>query len=124
MKRTGPLSKARLETVFLWVKDFKRMRRFYHETLGLPIGYESADFAEVRTKGASIALHAGRKTVGKANGHWFMEFIVADLDAVVKTLRARKVRCAPIREESFGRITSFADPEGYEIGLDEPPRRS
>lgn len=120
MKRdAGPLSAASLDTVFLRVKDFERMRSFYRETLGLTLAYGNPHFAELRTKGASIALHAGRKTVRKGDDHWFMEFLVHDLDRVVEALRARGVVCEPIRKESFGRITSFVDPEGNTIGIEE-----
>lgn len=120
LKRQGPLATSSLETVFLYVKDFPKMRRFYHEVLGLPIGYENPHFADFRTRGAGIALHTGRGTVRRRESHWFMEFLVHDLDAVVRRLRSRGVRCARIRREPFGRITSFLDPEGNLIGLEEP----
>ena len=118
--KSGPLAEAELNEVFLWVKDFEKMRSFYHETLGLAIVYENPRFAELRTKGASIALHAGRKDV-RGTDHWFMHFRVSDLDRVVSALKRRGVTCGPVREESFGRVTSFTDPEGNEIGLEEPP---
>ncbi len=115
----GPLQDAKFSEVFVRVKDLAKMRSFYHETLGLSIGFENPRFVELRTKGVPIALHTGRKAVGKAKPHWFLEFLVRDLDAVVTDLRAHGIECAPIRNESFGRITSFADPEGNEIGLEE-----
>jgi len=120
VRTVGPLEDAKFSGVFVWVKDLPKMRSFYHETLGLPIGFENPRFVELRTKGVPIALHAGRKAVRKAKAHWFLEFLVGDLDMVVTDLRARGVTCAPIRKEPFGRITSFADPEGNEIGLEEP----
>ncbi len=119
----GPLGTASLETMFLWVKDLPKMRRFYHKTLGLPIGYENPHFVDFPTKGARIALHAGRKKVRRQESHWFMEFLVSDLGRTVRTLRRRGVRCTRIRRESFGRISSFLDPEGNRIGLEEPGRR-
>jgi len=115
----GPLETASLETVFLYVKDFPKMREFYHETLGLPIGYENPHFAEFKTKGARIAIHTGRGTVRRQGSHWFMEFLVSDLNAVVARLRRRGVQCAHIRKQPFGRISSFLDPEGNRIGLEQ-----
>ena len=121
-KASGPLATARLETVFLWVREFKRMREFYHETLGLPIAYENPHFAELRAGRASIALHGEREPHVRSNS-WHMEFLVDDIDAVVTSLSRRGVSVDPIRDEAFGRIASFRDPEGNEIGLEEPPKR-
>jgi len=119
---TGPLSNARLEEYFLWVRDFPRMRTFYHETLGLPIRYENPHFAELPAGAGSIALHAERERHA-AGTNSFMGFTVRDIDAVVEGLQQRGVDVAPIQDEQFGRITSFRDPEGNMIGLEEPPRR-
>jgi len=121
-KTTGPLTDANLETVFLWTRDFKRMREFYRETLGLPVGYENPHFAAFRAGPGSIALHAEREPHTRSDS-WHMEFIVKDIDEVARELARRGVSVSPIREESFGRIATFRDPEGNEIGLEEPPRR-
>ena len=118
----GPLSNARLDEFFLWVRDFPRMRVFYHETLGLPIAYENPHFAELEAGAVSIALHAEREPHA-AGTNSFIGFTVRDIDAVVEGLRRRGVKVPPVQEEAFGRITSFRDPEGNEIGLEEPPRR-
>src|SRR3989442_3254832 len=119
---SGPLTDAKLETVFLWVRDFKAMRAFYHETLGLPIAYENPHFVELRSKGCSIALHSERETHARSDS-WHMEFLVRDIDAAVSELSRRGVDVPPIRAESFGRIAAFRDPEGNEIGLEEPAKR-
>ena len=119
---SGPLTDAKLETVFVWVRDFERMRAFYHETLGLPIAYENPHFVDLRSGGCSIALHSERETHVRSDG-WHMEFLVRDIDAAVSELSRRGVDVAPIRTESFGRITTFRDPEGNEIGLEEPAKR-
>ena len=119
---SGPLTNAKLETVFLWVRDFDRMRAFYHETLGLPIAYENPHFADLRTGGCSIALHSEREPHARSDS-WHMEFLVKDIEAAVTELSRRGIDVAPIRSESFGRITTFRDPEGNEIGLEEPSKR-
>ncbi len=119
----GPLADAKLETVFLWTRDFRAMRSFYHDVLGLAITYENPHFANLHGSGASIALHAEREAHSSSD-NWHIEFLVDDLDGVVAELLRRGVVTDPIREESFGRITTFRDPEGNEIGLEEPPRRA
>lgn len=119
---SGALSGAKLDTVFLWVRDFQRVRDFYHEVLGLPIAYENPHFADLRAGGCSVALHAERKPHRRGDS-WHMEFLVDDLDRVVAALSRQGVAVDPVRTESFGRITLFRDPEGNEIGLEEPKRR-
>jgi len=119
---SGPLADAKLETVFLWVRDFDQMRAFYHETLGLPIAYENPHFADLRAGGCSIALHSEREAHTRSDS-WHMEFLVKDIEAVVTELSRRGVNVDSIRSESFGRITTFRDPEGNEIGLEEPAKR-
>ena len=119
---SGPLADAKLETVFLWVRDFDQMRAFYHETLGLPIAYENPHFADLRAGGCSIALHSEREAHTRSDS-WHMEFLVKDIEAVVTELSRRGVNVDSIRSESFGRITTFRDPEGNQIGLEEPAKR-
>ena|SRR6266496_2562739 len=119
---TGPLTDAKLETVFLWTREFRAMRSFYHDVLGLAITYENPHFANLQGRGVSIALHAER-AAHSSGDNWHIEFLVDDIDAAVAELSRRGVVTAPIRDESFGRIATFRDPEGNEIGLEEPPRR-
>ena len=121
-KTSGPLTDANLETVFLWARDFTRMREFYHETLGLAVEYENPHFASFHAGAGSIALHAEREPHTRGDS-WHMEFIVKDIDAAAGELARRGVAVGPIRKESFGRIATFRDPEGNEIGLEEPPKR-
>src|SRR2546427_622712 len=118
----GLLASAKFSEVFVWVKNLRKMRAFYHETLGLPIAYENERFVELRTGGVPIALHSGRKAVGRSKPHWFLEVVVRDLDATIRMLRARGVTCERVREEPFGGISSFVDPEGNVIGLEESSR--
>ncbi len=121
-KPAGPLAAADLTEVFLWARDFRRMRDFYHETLGLAVEYENPHFCKLRAGAGSIDLHAERKP-HRVGDNWFLHFEVRDLDAVVAALRERGVAVSPIRDEEFGRVASLRDPEGNEIGLEEPPRK-
>jgi len=118
---TGPLTDANLGTILLWTRDFVGMRKFYHETLGLPVSYENPHFADLRAGSCSIALHAEREPHLRSD-NWHMEFLVNDIHAVAGELAARGVTVSPIRKERFGQIATFRDPEGNEIGLEEPPK--
>ena len=121
-KPSGPLADADFEGVFLWAREFNRMRDFYHETLGLRIVYENPHFAELRAGSTSIELHKEREPHNRSDS-FHLGFLVRDIHAVVAELVHRGVDVGPIREESFGQIASFRDPEGNEIGLEEPKRR-
>lgn len=121
-KATGPLAGANLETVFLWARDFDRMKSFYRDTLGLSVEYENPHFAALHAGRCSIALHLEREAHTRSDS-WHMEFLVKDIDATVSQLSRRGVDVAPVRAESFGRITTLRDPEGNEIGLEEPAKR-
>ena len=121
-KATGPLAGANLETVFLWARDFDRMKSFYRDTLSLSVEYENPHFAALHAGRCSIALHLEREAHTRSDS-WHVEFLVEDIAGVVAELATRGVRVEPIREERFGRITTFRDPEGNVIGLEEPPKR-
>src|SRR6266508_4402587 len=91
---SGPLAGAKLETVFLWTRDFGAMRAFYHEVLGLPITYENPHFVNLQGRGASIALHAEREEHSSGD-NWHIEFLVDDL----ATPRRESSAWRPIRSE-------------------------
>src|SRR6266508_7047707 len=98
-RSAGPLTDAKLETVFLWTRDFRAMRSFYHDVLGLAITYENPHFANLHGRGASIVLHAERE--GHTSGdNWHIEFLVDDIDAAVAELLHLGVVTDPLREES------------------------
>lgn len=121
----GPLRSAHLETVLLFVHDFEGMLRFYRDTLGLTVRYSSSRFAELAAAGEmTISLHPGRSDRATKSESLILEFGVSDLDQVVDQLNKLGIHVDPIRDESFGRIASFWDPEGHRIGLEQPRRRS
>lgn len=118
---SGPLTDARIETVLIFARDFDTLLRFYRDTLGLKVGYSSAMFAELSAgPGAGISLHGGSETLSKSDGDVMIEFLVQDIDATVRALQERGVSPEPVREESFGKITHFVDPEGHRIGIEQP----
>src|SRR2546427_13180071 len=100
----GLLASAKFSEVFVWVKNLRKMRAFYHETLGLPIAYENERFVELRTGGGPIPLHSGRKGGGRFKPPRFLEFVVRDLHAPIRMVRGRGVPCGRRRGEPRGRV--------------------
>ncbi|MCI4368532.1 MAG: VOC family protein [Thermoplasmata archaeon] len=116
----GPLADTRLSTILLFVQDFPRMLAFYRDTLGLGLIRASERFAGFRTPGGGgISLHAGATSSAAPGAMVVLEFEVKDIDATVARLKTLGVEVGPIRDEVFGRIAVFDDPEGHHLGLEQ-----
>ena len=48
----------RVNYVIVFVSDMKRSVSFYRDVLGLPLRFESPEWTEFATEGATLALHA------------------------------------------------------------------
>jgi catechol-2,3-dioxygenase len=96
---SGPLAKARVDGVFLYMREFLTMLAFYRDTLGFAVAYASEHFASLRTsEGAELELHGGREKSGGEANHWFLHVTVDDIETVAAALRGRGVAVGEIRE--------------------------
>ena len=119
----GPLARARIDGVFIYVKDFPGMLGFYRDTLGFNVTYANEGFASMRAEsGAEVALHSGRETEPGRDRHWFLHVTVDDIEGVVNELAGRGIAVSQVTEEPYGKTASFKDPEDNDIGLEEPPK--
>ena len=113
--------------------DYERSKRFYTETLGLPIIAETYRAAR-RSHKLDLALPDGgqielfsfpgapaRPSWPEAQGLRHLAFAVADLAESVRELEAKGIQVEPIRvDELTGkRFTFFADPDGLPLELYE-----
>ena len=113
--------------------DYERSKRFYTETLGLPIIAETYRAAR-RSHKLDLALPDGgqielfsfpgapaRPSWPEAQGLRHLAFAVADLAESVRELEAKGLQVEPIRvDELTGkRFTFFADPDGLPLELYE-----
>jgi predicted enzyme related to lactoylglutathione lyase len=117
----------------IFVEDLAKMRHFYEEVLGLPLGSACAEFANYQTGGCTLELMArldnapkvGGALPGKGPARVILSFKVDDLEAVVDELRRRGAEpvhpisptVSPAGEEPMGRLAQFADPEGNIVEL-------
>ena len=113
------------------VSDLKRSVTFYRDVLGVPLKFESEEWAEFATLGTRLALKAGappvaaiplRSADGKPlAGSVGISFEVKNLDQLYRDLTARGVRFTqpPTDEENGGRTATLLDPDGLEIALGE-----
>src|SRR5262245_54490499 len=107
------------------VSDMDRSVRFYRDTLGLKLRFQSPEWSEFDAGSTTLALHgggvpappqgreqiAGRATIG---------FGVENVDKTFEELKGKGARVAmpPTEREGEGiRLTVFLDPDGLPISF-------
>lgn len=123
---------AGIHHVAIIASDYAVSKRFYTETLGLPVIAETYRAEreswklDLRLGDAQIELFTfpdapPRASRPEALGLRHLAFSVADLDAAVARLEGEGVACEPIRiDELTGRrFTFFQDPDGLPLELYE-----
>jgi glyoxylase I family protein len=123
---------AGIHHVAIIASDYAVSKRFYIETLGLPVIAETYRAEreswklDLRLGDAQIELFTfpdapPRASRPEALGLRHLAFSVADLDAAVARLEGEGVACEPIRiDELTGRrFTFFQDPDGLPLELYE-----
>lgn len=116
---------GRIGSVILLVDDLERSAQFYKDTIGLKLKVKTTDWIEFFEKGTTLALHPRRRRKDiddDDDGHpnVLVGFMVADLDQVVKDLRAKDVRFfKEPKTEPFGKHAIILDPDDHLISLAE-----
>ena len=111
----------RLTYAIVWVSDMKESVGFYRDQLGLPLRFESPDWTEFNTEGATLALHSGN---GGKPGTSRPGLSVADLDAFHARMTGLGIACVQPPREDFGaRIAQYVDPDGLTISVSEERER-
>lgn len=101
----------------LFVADMDRAVRFYRDTLGLALKFQSPDWSEFATGETTLALHRAseKNPVGKVE----LGFSVADLQAFYKEMSAKGVKfpMPPAKQDFGGMLAQFTDSEGAHISV-------
>ncbi len=110
----------KIDNVAVLVDALKTAVKWYNEVLGLKHKFteESIQWAEMDAGGGgTLAL--------KTRGQPQICFAVTDMDGEMKRLSETGVKFADVFElpGGNGRVTSFEDPWGNEIGFYEPPKK-
>ncbi len=120
----------RVSYAIVFVSDMGRSVAFYREVLGLPLKFETPQWTEFATEGATLALHLGARA-GSDNdrsehlpaGRCRPGLSVPDLDAFHARMLAHGVPCIEAPKEVFGaRIAQYRDPDGLAISVSEERR--
>ncbi|HEY3344521.1 MAG TPA: VOC family protein [Anaerolineaceae bacterium] len=121
----GPLKK--LVDVSYIVSDWQRSKKFYTETLGLPVAAFMTDevgwmeFGEKEDVHLAIMLSPGGAPVPHSDGGAIAVFGVDDAYAAVKDLRSRGVKCDDvIAIPHMVTFANFYDPDGNRLQVAGP----
>ncbi len=114
----------------VFVSDMKRAVSFYRDVLGLPLKFESPEWTEFATDGATLALHASEGSTSERDnpeqgsaGRCSPGLSVQNLDEFHKRMVERNVPCIQEPTETFGtRIAQYVDPDGLAISVGEERR--
>ena len=117
----------RVNYVIVFVSDMKRSVAFYRDVIGLPLKFETPDWTEFATDGATLALHGGeRPAQGPAGGREVPAgrcrpgLSVPDLDAFHARMVERNVPCVQEPKAVFGvRVAQYLDPDGLSLSVGE-----
>ncbi len=117
----------RVNYAIVFVSDMKRSVSFYRDVLEIPLRFESLEWTEFASEGATVALHANKgpnpdqsKQQQTTAGRCHPGFCVPNLDDFHKRLVDKGVTCIQTPRETFGaRIAQYLDPDGLTISVSE-----
>ena len=117
----------RIQYLIVFVSDMRRSIAFYRDVLELPLKFESPEWTEFATDGATLALHRCEIPEPSPDDPGQMPAArcrpglqVADLDAFHRRMLEKNVRCFQPPAELFGaRIAQYIDPDGLGFSVSE-----
>ena len=118
----------KIDIVAYDVTDWQRAKKFYGETIGLPVAAFITDevgwmeFDDKKGTHLAISLWREDRPMPKSMGGATVVFMVPDAYAAVKELRIRGVKCedvVPIPQ--MVTYANFYDPDGNKLQVAGPP---
>ena len=119
----------RVNYVIVFVGDMDRSVAFYRDVIGLRLKFESPEWTEFATDGATLALHMSHERAeddtdadsGKMPaGQCRPGLQVPDLDEFHQRMLAHDVPCVQSPTDVFGsRVAQYRDPDGLAISVGE-----
>ncbi len=100
--------------------DFARAKKFYSETLGLPVAYDVSEMGWIEfgyPNQTHLAINLWRDLATKppALGGATATFTCDDVRGALARLEAQGVRCDPVDETPSVILGSFYDPDGNRL---------
>lgn len=118
----------RVNYAIVFVSDMQRSVAFYRDVIGLPLKFDSPEWSEFATDGATLALHrAEAPAEGEGSelpaGRCRPGLSVRDLDAFHERMVEHNVVCTQQPKDLFGsRLAQYLDPDGLAISVSEDRR--
>ena len=117
----------RLNYAIVFVSDRNQAGLFYRDVLGLPLRFESPEWTEFATDGATLALHASETSCPDEDDLQQLPaerchpgLTVPNLDEFHTRTVERNVPCIQEPKDVFGaRIAQYVDPNGLAISVGE-----
>lgn len=110
----------------VFVSDMQQATAFYKDVLGLTLRFESPDWTEFETGGATLALHLTDRPADEREpglepaGASRVGFNVDDLDAFHKRMEEQDVPCVQQPTSVFGSmVAQYSGPDGLVFGVGE-----
>src|SRR4051812_5828785 len=102
----------KLSYAIVFVSDMKRSVAFYRDVFGIALRFESPEWTEFATEGATLALHKGDRAAlaaeGNPAGQCKPGLKVSDLDAFHKRMQDNRVPCLQAPKDVHGvRIAQY-----------------
>ena len=120
----------RINYAIVFVADMQKSIAFYRDVIGLKLRFDSPEWTEFATEGATLALHsasaaaeaqppAERTPAGRCRPG----LSVPDIDAFHARMKEKGVPCFQEPKEVFGaRIAQYLDPDGMAFSVSEERR--
>lgn len=115
------------------VSDMDRSVRFYRDTVGLKLRFQSPDWSEFEVGGTTLALHGGGKPApppqGKEQfaGRASIGFNVENVDQTFEELKAKGARVVMPPREQAGegiKLMVVLDPDGLGVSFSQSVPRT
>jgi lactoylglutathione lyase len=125
---------SHIDYVIIGVSDMAHSVKFYRDTLGLPLKYETKDWTEFASDKTTLALHSGPKAskeeLGPGQivaGKCSIGFVVPDIEESFKELQSKGVHFVMLPQQREGegiKLAEFVDPDGLVISLSQAVERT
>lgn len=118
----------RVSHAIVFVSDMKRSIAFYRDVMELPLKFDSPEWSEFATEGATFALHRTEHPPGAQDeadpaGRCRPGLSVPDLEAFHLRMVEHNVICTQQPKDLFGaKIAQYLDPDGLAISVSEERR--
>ena len=117
----------RINYSIVFVSDMKLSVAFYRDVVGMPLKFETPEWTEFATEGATFALHTAKgpgtnesieqkSSAGRCRPGWS----VPDLEAFHQKMVEKGVECVEEPKETFGvKLAQYLDPDGLLVSVSE-----